>query len=239
MRFSRLVTGTITAALIGSVTAAIPTAAQAGAVAGYPTTTTVEFSKRAVTFGDTISITGNVTTGDSTGDASLSGTVTLLAARAADGRDREYKRIADQSTSGGYRFPGVEPRRNTYYVVLFSDNQDDATAYDSSQTSAYGVGVLRDVDTRNPRGLLVAGKIRPSYKHKQVIVQRKKGQRWVKYKVLRTTRRSTFRVTLAAPSRRGATLRYRITVPGNKDYLRYRELWNVSTYRPVTRLSSR
>ena len=237
MRFTRLVTGAIAAALVGSVTAAIPAPAQAGLPSSWPTTTTARPSDGAIIYGDTISISGKVSTGDATGDETLSGTVTLWAARASAGSDREYKPIDSQTTSGSYTFSGVQPRRNTFYGVAFTDDAADATSYDSSQSDAYKVGVARDVDTRNPRGLKVVGKIRPAYKHKKVIVQRKKGKRWARYQVVRTNRRSKFAVTLKAPARRGASFRYRITVPGNKDYLTYRELWTATTSRPMTRVS--
>jgi hypothetical protein len=78
--------------------------------------------------------------------------------------------------------------------------------------------------------MTIKGKIKPDYKRNKVKVQIKKGKRYVKFKTVKTTKKSTFQVRLPAP-RRGNKLYFKITVPGNSKFLAYSEVWYTYSYR--------
>jgi hypothetical protein len=91
--------------------------------------------------------------------------------------------------------------------------------------------VTRNVKIDNAKArMTIKGKVKPDYKRKKVKVQVKKGKRYVKFKTVKTTRKSTFQVRLPAP-RRGNKLYFKITVPGNSKFQSYSEVWYTYSYR--------
>lgn len=229
MRLTRILTVAVTTTLVGSATAALPAPAQAG-TDRTGTTTIAKATTRPVVYGGTTSITGHVTAADK---STVYGTVTLYAGRAAAGKHRRYTVVGHDDSPKTFRFSNLQPRRNTVYVVAFTSV---GTNYRNS-TDRTTVRVRRHVTIRNPHGLLLKGKVRPDYKHKRVVVQRKKGGHWKAYRVVRTNKRSRFHVRLSAP--RQGRRHFRVTVPGSKNYLRYRERWYTTSSRPITRVTTR
>jgi len=228
MRITRLIAGAATVGLLGVSPIALGSPAQA--TANLTTTTTATPSVTALVYGDDFSVTSAVT--DSLGASNYDGTSTLYALEAGSSA---WVPVATADAS--YSFYDVKPTMNTTYKVVFG-GYTATTAYEdnlaASESAAFTIAVARNVTIGKAKAnLTIKGKVKPDYKRQKVKIQIKKGKKYVKYKTIKTTKKSTFQVRLPAP-RRGNKLFFKITVPGNSQYLAYSEVWYTMTYRSVT-----
>lgn len=229
MRITRFVAGTVSAGLLGLTPIAIAAPSQAADT--WTTTTTATPSSTAVTYGDDLYVSVDVASSDGYSPGGADGTVTLYAMEAGSSAWVPVATAASTYSS----FYDVKPRATTTYKVVYSGYTDPDTVYGDnywpSESAPFTIGVTRNVKIDNAKArMTIKGKIKPDYKRNKVKVQIKKGKRYVKFKTVRTTRRSTFQVRLPAP-RRGNKLYFKITVPGNSKFLSYSEVWYTYSYR--------
>lgn len=227
MRITRLVAGTVTAGLLGITPIAL--AAPGHASDNLTTTTTASPSEAALVYGDDFYV--NVEVIGSDGLSVPYGTSTLYAMPAGSAA---WEPVATGSFAGA-DFYDVKPRANTLYKVVFggyaatSQYQDN---YAASESAPFTVAVARKMTIKNPRGTFVKGKISPEYKNKKVLIQKKVGKKWKKFRTLKTNKKSKFQTTLPATRKRtywrflakgntefatatfeGSTIRYRSAAP--------------------------
>ena len=229
MRITRFVAGTVSAGLLGLTPIAIAAPSQAADT--WTTTTTATPSSTAVTYGDDLYVSVDVASSDGYSPGGTDGTVTLYAMEAGTSAWVPVTTAANTYSS----FYDVKPRASTAYKVVYSGYTDPDTVYGDnygpSESAPFTIGVTRNVKIDNAKArMTIKGKIKPDYKRNKVKVQIKKGKRYVKFKTVKTTSRSTFQVRLPAP-RRGNKLYFKITVPGNSKFLSYSEVWYTYSYR--------
>ena len=228
MHITRLVAGTVSAGLLGLTPIAVAAPSQAADT--WSTTTTATPDDAVVTYGDDLYVNVDVAGSDGLGPSS--GTSTLYAMEAGSSA---WVPVATGAYPGSDFYP-VKPRMTTTYKVVFNGwTEPVQTAYSDNYTPSeslpFTVAVQRNVKIDNAKArLTIKGKIKPDYKRKKVKVQIKKGKRYVTFKTVKTTSRSTFQVRLPAP-RRGGKLYFKITVPGNAQFVQYSEVWYTYSYR--------
>lgn len=227
MRINRLVTGTLSVALLGLTPIALAAPSQATEVLSTATTATP--SATAVKFGEDFYITVDVPSSD--GSSAYRGTSTLYAMEAGSA---DWVAIAT-NTSAGSDFFDVKPKMNTAYKVVYT-GYTAATQYEdtytASESAAFTVGVARNVTIDKAKArLTIKGKVKPDYKKSKVKIQIKKGKKYKKYRTIKTNKKSQFQVRLPA-ARRGNKLFFKITVPGNSKFLGYSEVWYTYSYKP-------
>ena len=232
MRLTRLIAGATTAGLLGLVPVAAGTPAQA--TDNLTTTTAIESSERAVVYGDTVYITGDVAGSD--GQSAYYGTVTLYRMQAGASA---WTPVATDDASGYFGFYDIKPAANTLYKVLYSGyaaTNPYEDNYAPSESAPIKIGVQRKVTIRlKSAALTVLGKVAPKYKHKLVIASRKVGTSYKRFRVVRTDSRSRFSVKLPAPRRRGARLYFKLTIKGDSEYLGWTGKYYTYTYRGAAR----
>ena len=225
MRITRLVAGAVTAALLGVTPVALTSTA--AATVDLTTTTTAAPSEAAVVYGNTFYFSSDVT--DSAGSPNFDGTSTLYTMEAGS---TAWVPVA--TVNAGYGFYDVKPAKNTTYKVGFSGYTATSTYEDNlapSESAPFTLGVVRNVSIDNAKArMTIKGKVKPDYKRKKVKVQIKKGKKYVKFRTIKTNKKSAFSVRLPAP-RRGNKLFFKITVPGSSDFLAYSEVWYTYSYR--------
>ena len=231
MRTTRLIAGTVSAALLGLTPIAI--AAPSQAADNLTTVTTASADKTAVAYGDPIYISVDVQGSD--GLSATDGTSTLYAMEAGSAA---WVPVATGTYPGSDFYP-VTPNVTTKYKVVFS-GYTATTAYEDtyqpSESAEIVVGVARAVTIDRAKArMTIKGKVKPDYKRSKVKIQVKKGKKYKKFKTVKTNKKSQFQVRLPAP-RRGKKLYFKITVPGNEKFLAYSEVWYTSSYRaPLAR----
>lgn len=214
MRFTRLVAGLTTAGLLGLAPVAI--SSPAGATENLTTTVTIEqnYGDPVVEYGTEVSFIGSVVA--SNGDSVYEGTVTLYRLTPAD---PTWVPMATVESGGYISFENFKPQTNAAYKAVYSG----ATAVDAyhdnyaaSETAPYAVNVFRKLSIKNPRGTFIKGKVAPKYKKKKIVILKKVGKKYKKFRTLRTNKKSRFSTTLPASRRRTF---FRITVPGDKNFV--------------------
>ncbi|HSF35793.1 MAG TPA: hypothetical protein VLA70_06750 [Nocardioides sp.] len=233
MRTTRLIAGTVSAALLGLTPIAIAAPSQAGPT--WTTTTTATPDATALTYGDDLYVTVDVAGSDGLGPSS--GTSTLYAMEAGSST---WVPVATGAYPGSDFYP-VKPRVTTTYKVVFNGYTEPVQTeysdnYTPSESVPFTVGVARKVTIGKAKArLTIKGKVKPDYKRSKVKVQIKKGKKYKKFKTVKTNKKSAFQVRLPAP-RRGNKLYFKITVPGNEKFLAYSEVWYTSSYKaPLAR----
>ena len=236
MRITRLIAGTVTAGLLGLTPIAI--AAPSQATENLGSTTTLEFPflepGEPATYGDTVTIRGAVTGTD--GSSSYDGTVTLYQITAANPAGVA---VATVPASGYLAFPEIKATENSAFKAVYSGYAATSTYednYAASESVVVALPVQRKVSIDNAKArMTIKGKVAPKYKKKKVKVQIKKGKKYKKFKTIKTNKQSKFQVRLPAP-RRGNKLYFKITVPGNSQFVAYSEVWYTYSYRsPLVR----
>ncbi len=226
MRITRLVAGTVTAGLLGITPIAISAPAQATEI--LSTTTTATPSATALEYGDDFYIAVDVPSSD--GYSAYSGTSTLYAMEAGSAT---WVPLAT-NTSAGSDFFDVKPNMTTSYKVVYT-GYTAATQYEDTYTAsesvAFTVGVTRKVVFKNPKGTLIKGKVTPNYGKKKIKVAKKVGNKWKKYKTFKTDNAGRYKFTLPAP-RRGKT-QWRITVPGDSQFIKWETKGYTYSSRPA------
>lgn len=231
MRTTRLIAGTVSAGLLGLTPLAV--AAPSQAADNWTTVTTATPSAAAVKYGDDIYISVDIASSDGYSPGGTDGTSTLYAMEA--GTTAWVPVATAESTYAS--FYDVKPKANTAYKVVYSGftDPDQGTYGDNyapSESAPFAVSVVRNVKIDNAKAkLTIKGKVKPDYKKKKVKIKIKKGKKYVNFKSVKTTKKSTFQVRLPAP-RRGNKLFFKIIVPGNSKFLGYDEVWYTYSYRP-------
>lgn len=106
---------------------------------------------------------------------------------------------------------------NANYRLYYTGGTDYSGTYSAAYSPVVKVKTYRALNDSGScaRGCHLKGHIKPTYKHKRVIIQVKKGH-WKTYKKVKTNKASRFKVKVTAS--RGAGTKYRIVVKGNKQF---------------------
>ena len=123
------------------------------------------------------------------------------------------------TSDSAYLSKSITARGNADYTLTYSGatTSDDAYAYAPTAVTVRVKDIQRKLDVTPKSGrkkLGLAGKISPKGTYR-VIVLKKVGKKWKKYKGLRTTSRGTFFARLPAPSRRGQKILWKLAIPGS------------------------
>lgn len=209
MRISRVIAGALSAALLGLVPVAL-TSAPAHA-ADNATVTTLQVSRNLLEYKSGYSpfLSGSVKTAD--GSSVYAGNVSLQASEAGSA----WKTIKTVTASGYLSFSDVIPNKNTAYRVVYAGGADSRNTYQASSSGTVTVKVMRKLTIKNPKGTKIKGKVAPKYAKKKIVIKKKVGKKWKKFRTLKTNKKSRFTVTL--PAKRKRTY-FRFIVPGNKAY---------------------
>jgi hypothetical protein len=213
VRVRRLLVAVITVGLVAPTAAIVSTigtpAAAAVATSIVPASgdrPLIYTSSRPATYGDNLYANVDIVAAD--GSSPYGGTTTV------------YQMLAGQSTwstisttSGAYvSLSGVKARGNATYRISWTGSGEWTGA-----TADVVVKVSRDVDTQSFSGRQAGfkGKVSPKGKVK-IVIQKKVGKKYKKFRTQKTDAKGRFTVTLPAP-RRGKFF-WKITFSGNKLY---------------------
>lgn len=218
MRFTRTITGAVTAGLLGLVPVAVGSPATA-ATENLTTVTEVStYSTLPITVGDDISLRGSVTASD--GGSAYDGTVTLMVSTPDV---PTWTVVATSDTT--YESFEVKPKTNAAYKIVYS-GYTATTAYEDtyapSESAPFAVTVKRKATFKTP-GLWLVGKIKPDFKKKKVTLKRKKGKKYVAWKKVKTNKKGVFRVK--APNKRG--FKFSVTIPSDAKYTGFTDFYQV------------
>jgi hypothetical protein len=221
MKTTRLLTGLLSAALLGAGPLALAQPAQAATV-NLTTVTTLEVSygEPVVISGEEVSISGSVMASD--GSSTYKGTVTLYA---QSSKDAGPVALATVPASGYLSFPDIKPKSNTTYQAAFSGYAATTVSennYAASTSAPLGIGVQRKVKFTTP-GLWLKGKVTPDYKRKKVVLKQLKGKKYVAWRKVKTDKKGTFKVK--APNKSG--FKFSASVPGDKHYTAWTDFFQV------------
>jgi hypothetical protein len=226
-RTTRLLVGLLSAALLGLVPVGLASPAQAA------TETRINAkSPRKATFGDRFAVSGSVQyyDGDSWEQVPFdTGSVKLQ--RRLKGKTAWTTLETDDYGDSFYFYP-VRAVANATYRLRYSG---DATYLPADATQV--VKVARDIPVTVTSRLVMKGSVKPAWKRKPVVIQRKTGRRWVTYAKVRTNKRSRFSKKLYAVSRR---THFRAYVKGSTQFVpSTSDVWWTERYRTVPRVSAR
>lgn len=213
MRVRRLLAAVITAGLVAPTAAIVSTistpASAAIATAVVPASgdrPLIYTSSRPATYGDNLYANVDIVAAD--GSSPYGGTTTV------------YQMLAGQSTwstvsttSGAYAsLSGVKAKGNATYRIAWSGSGDWA-----GSSADVIVQVQREVDTQSFSGRQAGfkGKVSPKGKVK-IVIQKKVGKKYKKFRTQKTDAKGRFKVTLPAP-RRGKFF-WKITFSGSKTF---------------------
>ncbi|MEI2714851.1 MAG: Ig-like domain-containing protein [Nocardioides sp.] len=221
MRISRLVAGTVSAGLLGLVPVAVSAPAQAATVA---TATSLESYSNAVEFGNTVTLSGNVT--DAAGGGVYTGTVTLYA---MSSKNPTWAAVGTDADGGYFSFT-VKPRSNTAYKAVYAGGASTTDQYTGSESAPVAVGVARKVTVSLlSKSLTVKLKVKPEFKKGVVKAFIKKGGKYRFLKKVRANKKGVAYVKLPAP-RRGKKLYFKLKIAKNKHYLGWQDAYYTSAY---------
>ncbi|MDZ5660531.1 hypothetical protein HN031_02990 [Nocardioides sp. zg-1308] len=210
MRTTRLIAGTMTAALLGVTPMALATSAEAAVTVTTATTLTSE--KAAYMYGDTIFFDAAVTTTDPA-NPYAPGAATLYIQRPGS---TTWEPLASDDGASYLYFVDIVAESNALYKVVYPGGVDGTgDVYTPSESAPFAIATSRNLTIKNPRGTFVKGKIKPDYAKKKVVVQKKVGKKWKKFRALKTSKKSTFQVTLPASRKRTY---WRFVVKANAEF---------------------
>lgn len=203
MRFTRIITGVITAGLVGLVPVAVSSPAEAATT--YATASSLAADAPGVVYGDEVSLQGGVL--DSAGASAYTGTVSL---QVYSTKTPAWTTIQTDTSPSSYYFYDVKPESNSQYKVVYSGaTETDGDVYQPSESAAVTVAVQRKVTADN-KNTTFFGKVSPDYAKKKLKVERKFGKSWRKYKVIKTDAKGKWRIKLPAPSRKKTFWRFSV-----------------------------
>ena len=236
MRFSRLAAGTLSAALLGLT----PIAVSAPAHADGQTYTPVITATLNVTdspfdppymYGGGFYVSGTIT--DPSGIEGPSGGQAFLQVLTAS--NPTWTTIAvDESPSYLFFDADLHFTENAQYKVVFTGSTALGTwddSYLAGESVPLAAPTTRKVVFSNPKGTLIKGKVTPNYGKKKIKVAKKVGNKWKKYKTFKTDNAGRYKFTLPAP-RRGKT-QWRITVPGDSQFIKWETKGYTYSSRPA------
>jgi hypothetical protein len=155
-------------------------------------------------YGDTLSLSINVET--ESGSQVYDGTLTVQ--RKLPGKD--WTTI--KTSTSAYLYESTKAVGNASYRVLYSGSGD----YSPSSAGVIGK-VQRKFDLQPVSGKRAGlkGKVSPKY-HGKVVVLKKQGKKWKKFKTVRTNKKSRFAVYLPTP-RKGKFF-WQLQIPSSKAF---------------------
>lgn len=210
MRITRLVAGTVTAGLLGITPIAISAAAQAAVT--VVTATSLSSTQVEYTYGDRIFFDAAVTTNDPN-NAYAPGSATLYMMR---GGTTAWEAVSTDEGVSYLYFTDLTAVANAQYKVVYPGGTDGTgDVYLPSESPVFAISTARTMTIKNPRGTFVKGKISPDYKNKKVLVQKKVGKQWKKFRALKTNTKSQFQITLPATRKRTF---WRFLAKGNTEF---------------------
>jgi len=204
MRMKRLLTGVLSAALLGATPIALAAAPAEAATVNTWIEGSINYSK--AEYGKTVYLSGGVKS--STGYPA--GNVVI------------QRKLAGQSsfttvqtdTSAGYFSYAFRAQKNTEFRILYSGGTSGSDTYTPSSAST-SLKVYRKLQVKTSyTSLTVKGKVTPDFKKKKFTVQVKKGK-WKTWKKVKTNKKGKYAVKLVG-SRKG--IKYRFVVPGSKGF---------------------
>ncbi|QCX26658.1 hypothetical protein [Nocardioides jishulii] len=209
MRLHRTIAGLVSAALLGLAPVAL--AGAPAHAASYTTVTEIGASRTLIEYKGSYKpyLQASVKTPD--GGSVFYGDVDLQASVAG----AAYKTIRTVKASGFISFSDVVPSKNTTYRVIYKGGASSYDSYSASNSKALTIKVARKLTIKNPKGTKINGKVSPKYAKQKIVIQKKVGKKWKKFRTLKTNKKSRFSVTL--PAKRKRTY-FRFIVPGNKAY---------------------
>ena len=218
MRFTRIITGTIAAGLVGLVPLAV--SSPASATETLTTATTVStYSTLPITYGEDVTLSTEVAASD--GASAYKGTVALYASTPGV---PAWTLVATGDTT--YASFDVKPATNTAYKIVYSGytavNEYEDT-YVASESAPFAVTVKRKAVFKTP-GLFLVGKIKPGFGKQKVVLKRKKGKKYVAWKKVRTNKLGQFRVK--APNKSG--FKFSVTIPSDASYIGFTDFYQVT-----------
>jgi hypothetical protein len=210
----------VAGALTGSSTVLV--ASPTTAADTWTTTVVALPSRTTIDFGETIDVDADVDVDSEYGSAPAEGTTTLLARRSTS---TKWRAVATSSTPSA-DFPGVKPRMNTSYKVVYGGYEADSPrddSYEPSESGVFTVEVARTI-TYPSGGFDLAGRVKPRYGNKKIVIRVSRTQEsgYVRYKAIRTDDRGRYSITL--PRRKG-TWFWSFRVKGDARYLPTRFEW--------------
>lgn len=227
MRITRLVAGAVSVGLLGLAPVALSAPAEAAVT--VTTASTLTSTKNVYVYGERIFFDAAVTTTDPERPYAP-GSATLYMMKAGSSA---WEPVSSDDGVSYLYFTNVKARSNALYKVVYPGGTDtyDGDVFLPSESLPFELKTTRKVTIGKAKAkLTIKGKVAPKYKKKKVKIQIKKGKKYVKYRTIKTNKKSKFQVRLPAP-RRGGKLFFKITVPGNKQFQQYSEVWYTYSYR--------
>jgi hypothetical protein len=200
-RSTRLLVGLLSAGLHGLIPVALAAPAQAGAAV---TSIDATISKQKAIYNDSFSIYGSTTCNDAGAD----GAIELLRRKA--GTDRWVSLGTDTASYFSFDLTAVQ---NASYALRYPGTATCGASQIGGTQKVY----RRMNDRIVSSTLTLKGKVQPAWKRKPVVVQVKKGGRWVTYAKVRTNRKSQWSKRLYAVSG-GRRTYFRAFVSGTTQF---------------------
>lgn len=202
MRLRRLIGSLLATTLVATPLAIAVAAAPASAATPVTTRVVMEVSKKAATYKDRISVSGQVQGQLSDGSwAQLpydTGGVTLQFLAAGTSTWRTLQ--SDSSGDSFYFYPVGVSGKGTYRVAYAGGTYDDYQFGTSEARSAINVQRKISYAGFSGRKAGIKGKVAPAGKTK-IVIQKKQGRKYKKFKSVRTKATGRFTVVLPAPRR--------------------------------------
>jgi predicted GH43/DUF377 family glycosyl hydrolase len=174
------------------------------ALAPPPVFLTLNASRKIIVFGQSVTLTGTLTQG-----SALVGQAVALSSQPVGSATFAPFRSVTTGTMGGYSTV-VKPAKRTAYKAIFG----------AVTTAPVSVAVkhLVTLSARKRGGkAYLRGRIGPRHVKRLVVIQVRKGTRWVTWARVRTSRRSTFLVVKALKP--GVRYRFRARVAADREHL--------------------
>lgn len=210
MRMKRLLTGVLSAALLGATPLAL-TATSAEAKTTVATVITGKINKKKAEKGATVWISGNV----DTVTGGMASPVGKLVIRRKLAGQSSYKTVYTDERPGSFFYKFKAKRSARYQIQYLGGSSKNYTYTPSSANVKSKVTRKLKVNTRIG-SLVVKGKVKPKFKKKKFVVQVKSGK-WKKWKKVKTNKKSRYRVKLRG-NRKG--IKYRFVVPASKGFVK-------------------
>lgn len=198
----RALVGLLSVALLGLV----PVAFAGPAHAADETTIDATISKPRAYYRESFSIRG---TAGCVSDSHADGDIELLRRKAGSG---DWQSLGTQP-AGAFAFDDLRAVQNATYALRYPGSVACA-----ARTISTNQKVNRRMPTRANDRLVFSGSVKPAWKRKPVIVQVKKGKRWVKYAQVRTNAKSRWSKKVYA--RRSGNTYFRAYVKGTRQFQR-------------------
>lgn len=222
MRVRRLLAALLTTGLMAPAAAVVATASPAAAatatqiVSGSDTRPWFQVNKYSSTAGapvykrSTISLSINVAAAD--GTKVYDGDITVQ--RQLKGTS-SWTTVAASNPGSAYLYDTIDVVGTATYRVLYSGNATYAAS-----SAAASVKAQRDIQISGISGRKTGfeGVAKPKAKVK-IVVKKKVGKQWKKFRTTASNAKGKFRVVLPAPKRRGAKFQWKITFQGSKGFV--------------------